>query len=53
MLHRSTVSSLIQKALYWYIQRMGYDIQVIKEFLDTRDTRIFGYMPNKDFEFAV
>ena len=53
MLNRSTVSSLIQKALYWYIQRMGYDMQVVKEFLDTRDTRIFGYLPNEDIVLAV
>jgi hypothetical protein len=39
--------------LYWYIQRMGYDIQVIKEFLEKRDIGIFGYLPSKDFVLAV
>ena len=32
---------------------MGYDMQAIKEFLDTRDTRIFGYLPNEDIILAV
>ena len=51
-LSRSTRSKLILNALYHYIQAIGYG-NAAKEFLATEDPRIFGYMPNEDFELAV